>query len=266
MVRASRTRGLWVFFLAVSVVIAAGLLTPCYGTDEAALKQLKEKLITAGRIMDLLKLATPFGHVSVRIPGTETFLITRAVAPGVATVDDVLVCDLNGKVLEGRYKTTFTEVVAHSEVYKKRPDINSVIHSHSPYVIALSLTGATVVPSDVQFPQIGPEPVAVYKRVVLLDKPQFAAEAADLLGADKAVILRGHGALCVGRSIEDVLYVARNLENSAMIQLLARSAGKLIPLTEEEKAPIAEYRKRADMLPGTGADREFTYYSTMVHR
>ncbi len=55
---------------------------------------LKEKLIIAGKILDREGLARPMGHISVRIPGTETFLITRSIAPGMATLEDIVVCNL----------------------------------------------------------------------------------------------------------------------------------------------------------------------------
>lgn len=234
--------------------------------DDAKIKELSEKLATGSRILDYLKLAAPFGHISVRVPETDTFLTTRAIAPGIVTADDVVVCDMSGKVIAGKYNTTFTEVFAHSEVYKKRKDINSVIHAHPAYVIALSMMGETVVPCDIQFPSVGPGPVPFYKNPVMLDKAQYAAEVADLIGEYKAVILRAHGILAVGKSIETSLYAANNVEHSAMLQMMARSAGKLVPLTKEEMAPLIEYRKRADQRPGTGADREFTYYSTIVNR
>ena len=83
---------------------------------EAVLRELKEKLILAGRILDMEDLVRPLGHITVRVPGTETFLITRGVSPGMATVDDVLVCDMDGNVIEGKYSRTFGEVLAHAGV------------------------------------------------------------------------------------------------------------------------------------------------------
>jgi ribulose-5-phosphate 4-epimerase/fuculose-1-phosphate aldolase len=108
-------------------------------THQVTLRELKRKLITANKILELEKLATPFGHVSARIPGTETFLITRNIAPGMATPADIIACDLNGNVLEGKYKETYAEVAMHTGVYRKRKDVNSVVHTHSSYVASLSI-------------------------------------------------------------------------------------------------------------------------------
>ena len=107
--------------------------------DEATLRELKEKLIIAGRILDMEDLVRPLGHITVRVPGTETFLITRGVSPGMAMLDDIVVCDMDGKVIEGKYSQTFGEVLCHAGVYRKRKDIQSVAHTHSWNVMAAIL-------------------------------------------------------------------------------------------------------------------------------
>jgi L-ribulose-5-phosphate 4-epimerase len=160
------------------------------GASVAAIKQLQQRLLIANRILDLEKLATPFGHISARIPGTETFLITRSISPGAAVMNDILVCDMDGKILQGKYNDTYSEVVIHTAVYKKRKDVNSVVHFHSTYVIALSLAGHTVLPANLQATVVGLEPIAVYQRMIFIDNPHVGGEVADLLGTNKAVILK----------------------------------------------------------------------------
>jgi ribulose-5-phosphate 4-epimerase/fuculose-1-phosphate aldolase len=184
-----------VVFLWVGCFIIVGNLTSSYAADQATVTQLKEKLLVANKILDYLKMATPFGHISVRIPGTETFLITSSVAPGVATMDDILVCDMNGKVVEGKSKSTYSEVVIHTGVYKKRKDVNSVVHSHSQYVIGLSMGGHTVLPVNTNAFAAGFDPIAVYEKVYLINQPKQGEEVADLLGQNRTVILKGHGAV-----------------------------------------------------------------------
>jgi ribulose-5-phosphate 4-epimerase/fuculose-1-phosphate aldolase len=226
----------------------------------ATIRQLKQTLITANRILDLEKLATPFGHISVRIPGTETFLITRSVSPGTAVMNDILVCDMDGNILQGKYNDTYSEVVIHTGVYKKRKDVNSVVHFHSTYVIALSLAGHTVIPANLQATVVGLKPIAVYKKMLFIDKPHLGEEVADLLGADKkVVILKGHGAVAVGVSIQETMYAALSLERSAMYQWMARSVGKVNPISAADKKDLTEYHKRLQR-GGHGSSREWTYY------
>ena len=241
---------------------------PSYGADEAFIKELKEKLILANKILDLENLAKPLGHISVRIPDTENFLITRNVAPGMAVLDDILVCNMDGKVIQGKYPRTFSEVVIHSGVYKKRKDIKSVTHTHSPYVIALSMTGVSLLPASFEAIEVCTEPVATFKKIVFIDKPDLGEEIADLLGPNKAVILRGHGAVVVGKSIEETTITALKFEIAAKLQLIANSAGKVTPFTEQEKKPLIEFLNMADQRGGTTTayGRGWAYYESLLKK
>jgi len=235
-------------------------------SEEATIKELKEKLIIASRILDMEDLARPLGHISARIPGTETFLITRSLSPGMATVDDLVVCDLNGKVLEGKYSRTFGEVWGHAGVYRKRVDIQSVAHTHSWNVMALSMTETTVVPASFESMRVAHEPIALYKKLYYLDSLEVAEEVAGLIGPNKAVILKGHGAVVVGKSIEETTVSAVDLERAAKVQLMAASAGKLVPFTEKEKEPMIRFLKDVEAQGGTTNPyaRAWEYYKSRV--
>lgn len=228
-------------------------------TEDATLKELKRKLIVANHILDSENLATPFGHISVRVPGTENFLITRSVAPGEATREDIVVCDREGKIIEGKYRDTYSEVVIHSEVFKVRKEFASVIHFHSTHVIALSMAGATVLPANLQMTTVGLEPIAVYDSMLFVNRPALGAKVARLLGPNKAVILKAHGAVACGHCIEDAIYTALTLERSAMFQWMARCLGSIKPVSAQEKKELAKYH-RSLLRPGHGGAREWAYF------
>jgi len=248
------------------MIVIGGTVGVSYGAEEATIKQLKEKLIVANQILDYLKLAAPFGHVSVRIPGTETFLISRNCAPGmVANEDDILVCDKDGKVIQGKYPRTYSEVPIHAAPFKKRKDVNAVVHSHTPYVIALSMAEIPVLLANLDGLNVGPGPLALYKKMVYVDTPEVGEEICDLLGPNKAVILKGHGALVVGRSLEEALYTAKDLETAAMLQWMASAVGKLVPMTDKEKAPVLEFL-RTTASTGGGVTRWWSYYEFMLKK
>lgn len=78
------------------------------------IKDLEEKLILSNKILDLENVAKPLGHISVRIPNTETFLITRSIAPDMATGKNIAVCNMERKVIKGGYSATFSEVAIHT--------------------------------------------------------------------------------------------------------------------------------------------------------
>ncbi len=234
--------------------------------DQATIRSLKEKLVVANRILSLDKLATPFGHVSARIPGTDTFLIARSVAPAMVTLDDILVCDLNGKILEGNYKDTYSEVPIHTEIYKKRKDVNSVAHTHSTYVIALSMTDTAILPYNSFY--LGPQPLAMFRKRGLIHTAEWGGEICNLMGPNRAVVLKGHGAVIIGKSIEDVVSKSHILERTAELQWKAMAVGKLVPFTEEESGPPrAEQELKQGGEKGLhGLDREWAYYEYMIKK
>ena len=235
-------------------------------SDQAVLRELKKKLILAGRILDMEDLVRPLGHITVRVPGTETFLITRGVSPGMATVDDVLVCDMDGNVIEGKYSRTFGEVLAHAGVYRKRKDIRSVAHTHSWTVMARSMTETTIVPASFESIKVAYEPIALYKKVSFLDNLEVTEEIADLIGPNRAVILKGHGAVVVGKSIEEATVSAIDLERAAKAQFMAACAGKLVPFTEKEMEPLVRFLRTIEAQTGTTNpfERAWAYYRSRL--
>ncbi len=100
--------------------------------------------------------------------------------------------------------------------------------------------------------------------MVYIDKPELGTEVADLLGPNRAVILKGHGAVVVGKSIEDTIYAARILESSARLQWMARSVGELTATTNQEKQLLSDHHKRSAMAAERGSSREWAYYESKL--
>jgi len=267
MYKKSMTRMLPVLSLFLLAFLSVNV-SSSYGADEAVIKELKEKLIIASRILDMEGLARPMGHISVRIPGTETFLITRSIAPGMATLDDIVVCNMEGKVIEGKYSRTFGEVMGHVGVYKKRKDIQSVAHTHSPNAIALTMTEMTLLPASVQALKAGYEPIGLYRKIAMLEIPEVGEEVADLIGSNKVVLLKGHGAVVVGKSIEETTINAIDLEVAAKLQILASSSGKLVTFTDQEKEPLIKFLKMMETQGGTASPygRAWEYYKSILKK
>lgn len=239
-------------------------LTPSDGADEATINELKEKLVLANLILDQENLAKPMGHISIRVPGTETFLISRDVAPGMVVVEDILICDMDGKVVQGKYPRTFSEVAIHTGIYRKRDGIKSVAHTHSLHIIALSMTETPLLPASFSAMKAGTEPIALFKKTDHIDKRELGEEIADLLGPNKSVILKGHGAVVIGQSVEETIETAIELELAARLQLLASPPVRpLVPFTEQEKRPFIEFRKEGGPIP-IGTLRTWAYYRSLL--
>lgn len=103
--------------------------------------------------------------------------------------------------------------------------------------MALNMTETTIVPASFESIKVAYERIALYKKVSFLDNLEVTEEIADLIGPDRAVILKGHGAIVVGKSIEEATVSAIDLERAAKAQFMAACAEKLVPFTEKEMEP-----------------------------
>jgi len=112
-----------------------------------SLEELLQDLAIANRILVNEGVLDGFGHISVRHPEqADRFFIARSMAPSLVTVDDLLQVDLEGVVHDERGRRTYVERFIHSAIYAARPDVQSVVHSHSPSIIPFGVTGARLRP------------------------------------------------------------------------------------------------------------------------
>jgi L-fuculose-phosphate aldolase len=172
------------------------------------------------------------GNVSVRLPpadGRELLAITPSQIPyRILRPEQILVVDLEGKLVDGDGRPS-SEMRTHLAAYRARPDVGAVIHSHSVYAMALAVANQGI-PAliDEQVVTLGGEVrVAEYGMSASHDLANNAMEA---MGERQAVLLRNHGALGVGRDLEEVLAVVALLERIAKTYLLARTVGDIEPL------------------------------------
>ena len=214
--------------------------------------ELREKLILGNRILDQQELVTPLGHISARIPNSDRIFITRAKSPGLVTVEDVLVVNLDGEVVEGE-GITYSEIHMHTGIYKARDDVNAIAHTHSDYAVALTIADIPFRPSMNQASQyIGQ--AKTWDRIGTIPTSELGAQVAEFLGADNALLLKGHGAVIVGPTIELTTIRAIFLERAAKLQLLAATVGKPVHFTAEESSRL---------LPANPS-RPWQYYSSQV--
>jgi len=225
-----------------------------------------ENLILANKLLNEAELTVPFGHVSARIPGTDRLLISRAIAPGVVTEKDILTVDLAGKILagEGRWHG---ETWIHICIYRSRPEVNGVVHTHSLHVTALATAEKTFVPAAIfAMPFAGAK---IYKKAGLINTEKRGTEMARLMGKDAAVLLKGHGASVAGRNLEEATARAIMMEEAAGIQLLAGLAGKVKPYAKKElsrfKQELDKQAVRNDRPAGL-FERVWEYYKWRVER
>jgi L-ribulose-5-phosphate 4-epimerase len=217
------------------------------------LQDLKYLLVTACKILANQGLTDAFGHISVRIPGTDSFYIPSFMSPALVRESDLLILDFEGKVIEGNSLPN-REVYIHSECYRRRPDVGSVCHTHSPMVKVFASLGEPLKPIENSASIFAPE-TPIYQRVGLIVNAELGREVAESLGDHRAVLMRGHGSTVVGLNLQQAAVTAIYLEETAKLTYRARCMGTPICFTDEEVARLSDY-----VLKENSINRAWDYY------
>jgi Class II Aldolase and Adducin N-terminal domain len=138
---------------ATSIVLLAFLASTHFTAAQAPVSggpvdsQLIEELVAASRILADQGVLDAYGHVSIRHPANPNrYLVSRAMSPADVTAADIMEFDLDSNPVDQRGRSVFLERFIHGEIYKARPDVNAVIHSHSPGVIPFGITNVPLRP------------------------------------------------------------------------------------------------------------------------
>jgi len=202
--------------------------------------ELKEKLIWAGKVLvgqgqdDFTR-----GHISMRLPDDPKLFFMKPHSVGLdeITMDNILTIGLDGDVVAGKARR-HSEVYIHSEIFKVRADVACVLHTHPPYSIALSATGRPIKAYS-QPGALFRDSVGSYDDTInLIRTTEMGAGVARALGSRRAVLLKNHGVVVVGASIEEVVISTIMLENAAQIQMITEAAGTPAP-----EFPLADIEK-----------------------
>jgi L-fuculose-phosphate aldolase len=204
-------------------------------TNRLTADEARQVLIDAGRILEAAGQGDlTRGHVSVRVPGDPTHFYMKPHSHGFdeITMENIVICNLDGEKVGGGGRK-HSEVYIHSEIYKQRADVMSVIHTHPPHAVAFSATGRALRP--ISQPSVAfHDGLPVYTETIELIRTQaMGAGVAAALGPHKAVLMRHHGVAVVGACVEEATILAIMLDNACQIQLLADAAGQQSALFDE---------------------------------
>lgn len=233
-----------------------------------------EDLVAAYRILAEHGVIDAYGHVSVRSDrDPNRYLLARHLAPELVTEADIIEYDLDSSPIDPGARESVRERFIHGEIYKARPEIQSVVHNHSPSVIPFSIAGVALRPVfhmaafvglgvpnfEIRDAQAGTD--------LLVKTPYLGQALAKTLGDKPAALMRGHGATVVGESIPRAVGRSVYLEMSARMQmqamLIAGPNGRLTFLDDAEvqaSVPPQNYNRawpmwRAKALAGLKAKR-----------
>ena len=201
----------------------------------------KIDLVIANRVLARCGAVDAYGHVSIRHPQhAERFLISRSLSPEFVERDDIMELTLDGKHIGEDRRTTYRERFIHSEMYRRRSDVNAVVHGHPKQILPFSVSEVRLRPVFFGANECGAEvPVWDIRDTfgdtnILIFTPERGAEAAQAIGQNRVLLLRGHGMIAVGRSAMQLVRVAKSLLINAEMYLDALRLGAVKEMTPGE--------------------------------
>ena len=209
---------------------------------------LIDDLVAANRILVDQGVLDGYGHVSVRHDrDTNRYLMARSIAPELVTSGDIMEYDLDSAPVDARGRVSYLERFIHGEIYKARPDVKAVAHSHSPSVIPFGVTGVALRPlyhmSAFLWPGV---PVFDIRAVsgemtdMLVRTPALGRLLAQTLGTRPVALMRGHGNVVVGDSLPQVVFRGVYTEMNARLQAQAMLLSSNVTYLDPEEAKKAE--------------------------
>jgi len=229
--------------------VATGTRPPV--TGGAVDSSVLEDLVAANHICADQGVLDGYGHISLRHPKTaDRYLLARSLSPAVITVDDIMEFDLDSRPVDQRGRLMYLERFIHGEIYKARPDVNAIVHSHSPTVVPFSVV-----------PKVRLQPICHMSAFLAEGVPNFeirdAAGMTDLLirdnrlghalaetlGEKNVALMRGHGNVCVGPNIMTAVYRAIYTEVNAKLQAQAIALGGDITFMDPQECALITGRK-----------------------
>ena len=224
-------------------------------------KTLRRDVALANRILERVGLSDAFGHVSARIPGTDTFFLPTRRSPGFADEDKLLVLDTDGNVRSGD-GTPNSELWIHARAYAARPELGSVVHAHPPACVCLTQIGQPhrIVHNHGAVFSGG---VAEFDRIGLIRSRELGDLLAASLGNGVAVMMRGHGITTAAVDVRTATIAACFLEESADLQLrmLAATGGDA---TRIRAFTRDEAERLSDQLSPAIVERAWEYYAALA--
>jgi ribulose-5-phosphate 4-epimerase/fuculose-1-phosphate aldolase len=203
-------------FLGALMAAAVDAQAPVPASAGPANAALIEDLVAANHILYDQGVVDGFGHVSARHDkDPNRYLLARSMAPALVTADDIMEYDLDSTPIDQRGRAVYLERFIHGEIYKSRPDVQAIVHSHSPAVIPYADTKMRLQPMNHIASFLGGGvPVFEIRDVagpasnMLVSNPALGHALAVTLGQHSVALMRGHGSVAAAQSVRHVTFRA----------------------------------------------------------
>jgi ribulose-5-phosphate 4-epimerase/fuculose-1-phosphate aldolase len=241
---------LLVVALALSVVVGpagAQAPNPASGPLPNVPPSLLEDIVVGSRALADFGVLDGFGHVSARDPANPShFLMSRSLAPALVTPEDIMEFDQDGNAVDARGRAVFLERFIHAEIYRARPDVMAVVHTHSPGVVPFSVSKTLLRPvfHNAAFLAAGVPVWDIAKEFgatdMLVRDNGIGKSLARALGDKPVVLMRGHGDVTVGPDVKIAVFRAYYTDVNARLQSQAISLGSEVTYLSTDEGAKAD--------------------------
>ncbi|MEO8735444.1 MAG: class II aldolase/adducin family protein [Edaphobacter sp.] len=222
--------------------------------DESSDKEITANLVMANHILANEGVLDGYGHVSTRLSSnSQRYLLSRSLAPELVAEGDLIEYNLDSQPEHGDIRPQYLERFIHGEIYRSRPDVNAIVHCHSPAVIPFGVSSVRLMPIYHMAAFIGQGvPVFDIRSVagmsnMIIRNASLGAALAHTLGDKPAALMRGHGAVIVGSSLRQAVGRSVYLQLSAKLQMEAMMLGGKVEYLSPEESKMSgapdDYRR-----------------------
>ncbi|HEY2986905.1 MAG TPA: class II aldolase/adducin family protein [Candidatus Binatia bacterium] len=199
-------------------------------------EELKRRLVDGLQVLTGEGILSGSGHLSARIPGTETFLINPRFAGVLAGPKDICTVNLEAKRIAGKGPIP-SETLIHSAIYRSRPDVGSVLHCHARSSILMGLQDIGLIPFSREA-RLFADGVPIFPESHGINSDALARRMVEALGPHYGIFLRGHGVVVAGPGIEGTCISAIQLEHACRDQLFLMSFTTPKPLPDAARGRV----------------------------
>ncbi len=206
-------------------------------------RKLKELICEIGRrVYQKGFAAANDGNLSIRVGENEVLCSPTMICKGYMTPDDICAVDLEGNQIAGKRKRT-SEILLHLSIMKARSDVKAVVHCHPPHATAFAVAGEPI-PQCI-LPEVevfmGEIPIAPYETP---GTQKFAETVLPFLKGTSCVILKNHGTVSFGKTLEEAFWKTEILDSYCRILMLARQLGRVDYFTQQQTNELLDLKKR----------------------
>lgn len=213
--------------------------------------EYRQSVIEIGKLLHSKSwVAANDGNISIRLGEDRILATPTGVSKGRMNVDDLIVCDMDGKKIDGTRERT-SEILMHLTIYQMRPDVNGIVHAHPPVSTGFAVAGR---PLDLALlPEViiglGCIPLADYG---LPGTPELSEALRPFIPTYDALLMANHGAVAYAEDVWKAFYKLETVEHFARITLVAELLGgpKVLPRTEVSKLLDSRFRYGVKRRPG----------------